>query len=109
MKKISAIILFSFSFFFSFSQKTDTWKIVADKIDPNNYYGETVANGMIGIVSSVEPLKCKTVVLNGAYDQYGRGMVSNFLKGFNFRNIFSFLVPSLKLSNFSSLQAMFLL
>jgi len=83
MKKISAIILFSFSFFFSFSQKTDTWKIVADKIDPNNYYGETVANGMIGIVSSVEPLKCKTVVLNGAYDQYGRGMVSNFLKGFN--------------------------
>ena len=83
MKKISAIILFSFSFFFSFSQKTDTWKIVADKIDPNNYYGETVANGMIGIVSSAEPLKCKTVVLNGAYDQYGRGMVSNFLKGFN--------------------------
>jgi trehalose/maltose hydrolase-like predicted phosphorylase len=83
MKKNLAIILFSFSFFFSFSQKTDTWKIVADKIDPNNYYGETVANGMIGIVSSAEPLKCKTVVLNGAYDQYGRGMVSNFLKSFN--------------------------
>ena len=68
-----------FSFSFSYSQNTDTWKIVADKIDPSNYYGETVANGVIGIVSSAEPLKCKTVVLNGAYDQYGRGMVSNFL------------------------------
>ena len=83
MKRIFAVILFAFSFFFSFSQKTDTWKIVANKIDPSNYYGETVANGMIGIVSSADALKCKTVVLNGAYDQYGRGMVSNFLKSFN--------------------------
>ena len=47
------------------SQKIDPWKIVANKIDPNNYYGETVANGVIGIVSSAEPLKCKDVVLNG--------------------------------------------
>lgn len=83
MQKIFILAIISLTSLFSFSQKTDTWKIVADKIDPNNYYGETVANGMIGIVSSAEPSKCKTVVLNGAYDQYGRGMVSNFLKGFN--------------------------
>ncbi|MDE3182297.1 MAG: glycoside hydrolase family 65 protein [Bacteroidota bacterium] len=83
MKKIFFAFVFAFSFFFSFSQTTDPWKIVANKIDPSNYYGETVANGMIGIVSSAEPLKCKTVVLNGAYDQYGRGMVSNFLQSFN--------------------------
>jgi trehalose/maltose hydrolase-like predicted phosphorylase len=60
---------------------------VADKIDPSDYYGETVANGVIGIVSSSEPLKCKEVVLNGAYDQYGRGRVSNFLKSFNLVNM----------------------
>jgi len=30
----------------------DQWVIKADKIDPANYYGITVANGMIGIVSS---------------------------------------------------------
>jgi trehalose/maltose hydrolase-like predicted phosphorylase len=82
------IFCFLLSFFLnSFSQNTDPWKIVADKIDPSNYYGETVANGMIGIVSSAEPLKCKTVVLNGAYDQYGRGMVSNFLQSFNLVNM----------------------
>ena len=77
----------TFSFSLSFSQKIDPWKIVANKIDPSNYYGETVANGVIGIVSSAEPLKCKDVVLNGAYDQYGRGRVSNFLRSFNLVNM----------------------
>ena len=87
MKKILLIIFASFLFLQSYSQKTDPWKIVTNKIDPSNYYGETVANGMIGIVSSAEPLKCKTVVLNGAYDQYGRGRVSNFLQSFNLVNM----------------------
>lgn len=66
----------------------DAWKIKADKIDPNNYYGVTVANGMIGIVSSPEPFKVKDVVLAGAYDLYGRGRVSNFLKSFNLLNMY---------------------
>ena len=87
MKKIFFCIFISLAFFNSFSQTTDPWKIAADKIDPSNYYGETVANGVIGIVSSAEPLKCKTVVLNGAYDQYGRGRVSNFLQSFNLVNM----------------------
>ncbi|HKC36528.1 MAG TPA: hypothetical protein VKB95_10720, partial [Chitinophagaceae bacterium] len=69
-----------------FSQ--DAWKIKADKIDPANYYGVTVANGMLGIVSSPEPFKVKDVVLAGAYDLYGRGRVSNFLKSFNLLNMY---------------------
>jgi protein-glucosylgalactosylhydroxylysine glucosidase len=87
MKRLFIITLLLFFVSFTFSQKIDPWKITADKIDPSNYYGETVANGVIGIVSSAEPLKCKTVVLNGAYDQYGRGRVSNFLKSFNLVNM----------------------
>lgn len=66
----------------------DAWKIKADKIDPSNYYGVTVANGMIGIVSSPEPFKVKDVVLAGAYDLYGRGRVSNFLRSFNLLNMY---------------------
>ena len=66
----------------------DPWKISANNIDPNNYYGITVANGMIGIVSSPEPFKVKDVVLAGAYDNYGRGRVSNFLKSFNLLNMY---------------------
>lgn len=66
----------------------DPWKITATAIDPSNYYGITVANGMIGIVSSPEPFKVKDVVLAGAYDLYGRGRVSNFLRSFNLLNMY---------------------
>jgi trehalose/maltose hydrolase-like predicted phosphorylase len=67
--------------------KPDSWKIKASEINPTNYYGITVANGMIGIVSSPEPFKVKNVVLAGAYDLYGRGRVSNFLNSFNLLNM----------------------
>src|SRR4030095_11207903 len=56
--------------------------------DSKDYYGITVANGMIGIVSSPEPFKIKDVVLAGAYDLYGRGRVSNFLRSFNLLNAY---------------------
>ncbi|HKK46752.1 MAG TPA: hypothetical protein VJ964_14595 [Balneolaceae bacterium] len=63
------------------------WNVRADSIDPANYYGVTVANGMIGLVSSSKPLQMSDIVLNGVYDDYGRGRVSNILKGFNFANV----------------------
>ena len=63
------------------------WQIVGQNINPANYYGITVANGMIGLVSSPEPMRVKDVVLNGAFDTYGRGRVSNILKVFNFANM----------------------
>ena len=87
MKKLVFVGILILNFLFSHSQKSDTWKIVADKINGEDYYGVTVANGVIGIVSSPEVLRCKDVVLNGAYDQYGRGRVSNFLKSFNLVNM----------------------
>src|ERR1700729_799634 len=86
-----------------FSQ--DAWKITADKIDPSNYYGVTVANGMIGIVSSAEPFKVKDVVLAGAYDLYGRGRVSNFLNSFNLLNMhFSVDGKDVSSGNISSMK-----
>src|SRR5215831_19592403 len=73
---------------YAYTQTIDPWKISASNINPSEYYGITVANGMIGIVSSPEPLKVKDVVLAGAYDLYGRGRVSNFLKSFNLLNMY---------------------
>lgn len=70
------------------AQTPDPWRISADRIDAKNYYGATVANGMLGIVSSPEPFQVKSVVLAGAYDQYGRGRVSNFLNSFNLLNMY---------------------
>src|SRR5678809_504012 len=88
MKKTILIFLVFLIFLKNISSQTvDHWKIKADNIDPSNYYGVTVANGMIGIISSPEPFKVKDVVLAGAYDQYGRGRVSNFLRSFNLLNL----------------------
>jgi protein-glucosylgalactosylhydroxylysine glucosidase len=80
-----AVICFFLLYKISYGQ--DPWKIEANKINPSDYYGITVANGMIGIVSSPEPLRVKDVVLAGAYDLYGRGRVSNFLRSFNLLNM----------------------
>ncbi len=88
--KIMKKIIFTFAYLqiFTFAFAQDPWKITANKIDPNNYYGVTVANGMLGVVSSAEPFKVKDVVLAGAYDLYGRGRVGNFLKSFNLLNMY---------------------
>src|SRR5215469_4960844 len=86
MNKLYKIIIPAALLFSSAVRAQDEWVIRADKIDPANYYGVTVANGMIGIVSSPEPFKVKNVVLAGAYDLYGRGRVSNFLNSFNLLN-----------------------
>lgn len=66
----------------------DPWILRADPVNANDYAGVTVANGQIGIVSSPHPFQVKEIVLAGAYDQYGRGMVSNLLRGFNMLNAF---------------------
>ncbi|MBK9254876.1 MAG: glycoside hydrolase family 65 protein [Saprospiraceae bacterium] len=81
---LATIITLSFSLLL---KSQSSWHITADKIDPNNYYGVTLANGVVGIVSSAQPLKVNDVVLNGTYDYYQRGRVSNILKTFNHVNM----------------------
>src|SRR3978361_1798106 len=83
-KRLPVLVCLQFIYIFIHAQ--DPWKITAAQIDPSHSLGITVANGMIGIVSSPEPLKIKDVVLAGAYDLYGRGRVSNFLRSFNLLN-----------------------
>jgi trehalose/maltose hydrolase-like predicted phosphorylase len=85
---IRLLFIFGFAMLVKNSLAQDPWKVKAAQIDPGNYYGITVANGMIGIVSSPEPFKVKDVVLAGAYDLYGRGRVSNFLRSFNLLNMY---------------------
>lgn len=85
MKYFSIFILITLWSFIVHAQSP--WQVEAKNIDPNNYFGVTLANGVVGIISSPEPLKVKDVVLNGAYDYYQRGRVSNILKTFNHVNM----------------------
>src|SRR5437868_15457320 len=87
-RSITTFLLVIFSLSVSHAQTDNSaWQIVAQNINPANYFGVTVANGMIGLVSSPEPMKVKDVVLNGVYDNYQRGRVSNILKTFNHINM----------------------
>ncbi|HZY80800.1 MAG TPA: glycoside hydrolase family 65 protein [Cyclobacteriaceae bacterium] len=86
MKKLTLIALV-IATNLAYAQQAPEWTIDARNIDPNNYFGVTVANGMVGLVSSPEPMKVRDVVLNGVYDYYQRGRVSNILKTFNHVNM----------------------
>ena len=89
LKLIFTTFFSTFLTFFLIAQDLgkSPWHIQAKNIDPNNYYGVTCANGMVGLVSSAEPMKVTDVVLNGVYDYYQRGRVSNILKTFNHVNM----------------------
>ena len=75
------------------SHENSPWHITAKNIDTNNYYGITVANGVVGMVSSPQPLKVEEVILNGVYDYYQRGRVTGthitiiIMKAANFKNL----------------------
>ncbi len=82
------LIIFALPSTYVTAQATEEgWVVKAEEINPSEYYGITVANGMIGIISSAEPLRVDEIVLNGVYDYYGRGRVSNILQGFNFATL----------------------
>jgi trehalose/maltose hydrolase-like predicted phosphorylase len=87
-KRFFILTIGLFSFLLTAIAQPDPWVIRAGDINPSNYYGITAANGMIGIVSAPEPFKIRDVVLAGAYDNYGRGRVSNFLRSFNLLNMY---------------------
>ena len=82
----SGFFIFFFIIISLTAQAQDPWILKADNVN-GRYYGETVANGAVGIVTSNTPFKIQDVVLAGAYDLYGRGRVSNFLKDFNLLNM----------------------
>lgn len=53
-----------------------------------SYAGVSVANGIIGVVSSPNPFQVKEIIMAGAYDISGRGQVSNFIRNINPLNLF---------------------
>ncbi|MEN0004444.1 MAG: glycoside hydrolase family 65 protein, partial [Bacteroidota bacterium] len=85
MKKL---VFYTFLFLSYSLTAQSTWEVKAKDIDPTNYYGITCANGVIGLVSSPNPMEVQDVVLNGVYDYYQRGRVSNILKTFNHVNMY---------------------
>lgn len=88
MRRLTGCLLLLWITTKALGQGADPWTITANPVNEQDYYGVTLGNGMIGLVSSPHPFQTKEVVLAGAYDSYGRGRVSNFLKNFNLLNLY---------------------
>lgn len=64
--------------------ESDIWRIDSGLVEARGYFGETVANGMIGIVSVPAPFRSGQILLNGAYEPRERGGVDSLIQTLNF-------------------------
>ncbi len=69
------------------AQTVSTWAIGSGPIDRHRYFGELVANGMIGIVTSPNPFEISQILLNGAYEPVSAGEVDCLMRTLNFLNL----------------------
>jgi trehalose/maltose hydrolase-like predicted phosphorylase len=106
MKRILTVLLGILTGFYAMAQSDEEWIVSSQAIEASQYFGVTVANGVTGLVSSSTPFQVKDVVLNGAFDRYGRGRVSNIMKVFNPANI-EFVNPYFTEEGKNTYQAMF--
>jgi trehalose/maltose hydrolase-like predicted phosphorylase len=63
------------------------WIIEGQDINPETYHGVSVANGMIGILSSPKVFDTEYTMINGAYEIPAVGEVSNMLTTFDFLKV----------------------
>jgi hypothetical protein len=69
--------------FYFHDEENDEWLIRAESVEKlDEYYGVSLSNGLMGVVSSREPLQVGSTVLAGVYDKVGRGRVDNLVRTF---------------------------
>lgn len=66
---------------------SDTWQVDSGPIEAKHYFGETVANGMIGILSAPQPFRTAQILLNGAFEPQERDGVDTILRTPNFLDL----------------------
>ena len=106
IKILVAFVLVSSSIF---SQtKSDEWNLVATSRE--NYFGATMANGQIGIVTDDTPLKTKEIILNGVYEASPENGISRIVRGIEFLNLHLYInsqeIKSDNIENWSQVISM---
>lgn len=84
MKKFIYILLF-FGQVLTAQTQSDEWNLVATSRE--NYFGATMGNGQIGIVTDDTPLKTKEIILNGVYEVSPENGISRIVRGIEFLNL----------------------
>ncbi|WP_395043317.1 glycosyl hydrolase family 95 catalytic domain-containing protein [Flavobacterium sp.] len=106
IKILVAFVLVSSSIF---SQtKSDEWNLVATSRE--NYFGATMANGQIGIVTDDTPLKTKEIILDGVYEASPENGISRIVRGIEFLNLHLYInsqeIKSDNIENWSQVISM---
>ncbi|WP_395054574.1 glycosyl hydrolase family 95 catalytic domain-containing protein [Flavobacterium sp.] len=109
ISKIKILVAFVFVSSSIFSQtKSDEWNLVATS--RQNYFGATMANGQIGIVTDDTPLKTKEIILNGVYEASPENGISRIVRGIEFLNLHLYInsqeIKSDNIENWSQVISM---
>ncbi len=84
--KIKILAFYTFVISSNFAQtKSDEWNLAANS--RTNYFGVTMANGQIGIVTNDTPLTTKEIILNGVYEASPENGISRIVRGIEFLNL----------------------
>jgi len=70
-KRVASLIVCAVSSFLAAQTQTpvDVWTLQADITPGGRYFGETVANGMLGLVSAPDPFSTGAVIMQGVFDR----------------------------------------
>jgi len=81
-KRIAFLIICATSSFLGAQTSIDVWTLQADITPGDRYFGETVVNGMLGVVSTRDPFGTGAVMMQGVYDRSPEN-VDVILRAFN--------------------------
>ena len=108
ISKIKILVAFVFTTSSLIAQKSDEWNLVATS--RLNYFGATMANGQIGIVTDDTPLKTKEIILNGVYEASPENGISRIVRGIEFLNLHLYInnqeIKSDNIDNWSQVISM---
>jgi protein-glucosylgalactosylhydroxylysine glucosidase len=83
VKRIISLIFCVAPSFLIAQTPVDVWTLQADIAPGSRYLGETVANGMLGVVSTSDPFSTAGVMMQGVYDRNRENNVDVILRAFN--------------------------
>jgi len=83
VKRVILLILYVAPSFLIAQTPVDVWTLEADITPGSRYFGETVANGMLGVVSTLDPFGTAGVMMQGVYDRNPANNVDVILRAFN--------------------------
>ena len=108
ISKLKILVAIVFATSSLIAQKSDEWNLVATS--RLNYFGATMANGQIGIVTDDTPLKTKEIILNGVYEASPENGISRIVRGIEFLNLHLYInnqeIKSDNIDNWSQVISM---